>query len=52
MWHIDANICFRLVIIASFCLCIGHPGFIFGRNEAKAHSLPMFEEPDNSDSKV
>ncbi|PON28732.1 hypothetical protein TGAM01_v202579 [Trichoderma gamsii] len=41
-----------LVIIASFCLCIGHPGFIFGRNEAKAHSLPMFEEPDNSDSKV
>ncbi|KAM0480858.1 hypothetical protein ACHAPX_003745 [Trichoderma viride] len=41
-----------LVIIASFCLCVGHPGLIFGRNEAKAHSLPMFEEPDNSDSKV
>lgn len=52
MLQIDADIRFRLVITASFCLFLGHPGFIFGRNEAKAHSLPMYEEHDNSDSKV
>lgn len=52
MLHTDADIRFRLVILASYCLFLGHPGFIFGRNEAKDHSLPMFEDPDNSDSKV
>ncbi|KAL7938583.1 RTA1 domain-containing protein [Trichoderma chlorosporum] len=41
-----------LIIIASFCLCIGHPGFIFGRDEAKAVSLHTFDEPANSESKV
>ncbi|KAL7924763.1 RTA1 like domain-containing protein [Trichoderma austrokoningii] len=42
-----------LVIMASFCLFVGHPGFVFGRNEAKAHSPPMYqEEHDHSDSKA
>lgn len=41
-----------LVITASYCLFLGHPGFIFGRNEAKDHSLPMYEEPGSSDSKA
>ncbi|RFU79002.1 phospholipid-translocating atpase [Trichoderma arundinaceum] len=38
-----------LIIIASFCLCVGHPGFIFSRNEEKSHSLHTFDERDNSE---
>lgn len=41
-----------LIIAATFCLCIGHPGFIFGRDEAKAVSLHTFDEPANPESKA
>ncbi|KAL7951747.1 RTA1 domain-containing protein [Trichoderma barbatum] len=41
-----------LVVVATFCLCIGHPGFIFNRDEAKAVSLDTSDEPGNSESKV
>ncbi|QYS95805.1 hypothetical protein H0G86_003079 [Trichoderma simmonsii] len=41
-----------LVVIASFCLCVGHPGLIFGRDEPKAMSLHTFDESTNNESKA
>ncbi|KAL7787448.1 RTA1 domain-containing protein [Trichoderma ceciliae] len=40
-----------LIVIATFCLCLGHPGFIFGRSEDKTLSLHTCDE-HNTEPKV
>ncbi|KAL7805439.1 RTA1 domain-containing protein [Trichoderma aethiopicum] len=40
-----------LIVIAVFCLSVGHPGFIFGRGEPKDVSVPTDDETANLESK-
>ena len=38
--------CGRLVVVAVFCLCIGHPGFVFKDRKGKEDykGVPMTQE--------
>jgi hypothetical protein len=35
----DTNCLFRLIVVAVFCLCIAHPGFIFNRTAKIYYSV-------------